>query len=42
MTTNDIKQLTEKDKNACVYTLFLNPKGRVMLDAFVVKPELAG
>jgi len=32
----------EGSDRAALMTAFLNPKGRVMFDAFVVKPKLAG
>ena len=32
----------EGSDRAALMTAFLNPKGRVMFDAFIVKPKLAG
>jgi len=41
--TNDIR-IFDRDgpKRAAISTAFLNPKGKVMMDAIVVKPRLAG
>lgn len=38
MITNDIKQL--KNDRVAMAALFLNPKGRILYDSFVVKSEL--
>jgi folate-binding Fe-S cluster repair protein YgfZ len=38
MITNEIKLLN--DEIVSIYTLFLNPKGRVMFDAILVKSQL--
>ena len=38
--TADVTQLDKVDDHRCVYGLFLNPKGRIFTDAFVIKPYL--
>jgi hypothetical protein len=47
MTTNNIKDLKsfkiddEKEiHRLCIYTLFLNPKGKVITDAFIIRPKV--
>ena len=43
LTTNDMRIFSKEGSDrAALMTAFLNPKGRVMFDAFVVKPKLAG
>ena len=42
LTTQDMR-LFDKDQNrACIFTGFLNVKGRLLFDAMIVKPKLAG
>jgi folate-binding Fe-S cluster repair protein YgfZ len=38
MITNDMKQLN--DDQVAISSLFLNPKGRIMFDAIIVKSKL--
>jgi folate-binding Fe-S cluster repair protein YgfZ len=38
MITNDIREL--KEDKVAMYSIFLNPKGRVMYDSIVVKSHL--
>ena len=37
-----MKVFDESPERAAIYTSFLTVKGKTMLDAFVVKPRLAG
>ncbi len=38
MVTNDMKTL--KDDKVAMFSLFLNPKGRIMFDSIIVKSHL--
>ena len=46
MVTNDLRELGEKKKDGdsyqriALFTLFLQPKGKVLTDAFVFKPRI--
>ena len=40
--TQDMKVFEESEDRAAIYTSFLTVKGKTMLDAFIVKPRLAG
>ena len=40
--TNDLKIFEKSTDRAAIYTSFLTVKGKTMLDAFIVKPRLAG
>jgi folate-binding Fe-S cluster repair protein YgfZ len=46
LTTNNISQLYMNDGNQnpkmALYTLFLDPKGKVVSDAIVVRPQIYG
>jgi folate-binding Fe-S cluster repair protein YgfZ len=36
--TNDLNSLYKTDKNAALYTLFLNVQGRILFDAYIIRP----
>lgn len=40
ITTNDLEVIAGNKKYAALYTAFLNIKGRVVADAFVIKPRV--
>ena len=43
LTTQDMRIFErEEPDRAALYTGFLNVKGKIMFDAFIVKPKLAG
>jgi len=40
MITNDMKLFEKEQERAAIYGLFLNPKGRVLYDAIIIKSQL--
>lgn len=42
LTTNNVMQLYQKKnvEKIAIYTLFLSPKGKVVSDAFIIRPQI--
>lgn len=40
MITNDMKMFEKESDRAAIFGLFLNPKGRVLYDAIIIKSQL--
>jgi len=40
MITNDMKLFDKDEERAAIYGLFLNPKGRILYDAIIIKSQL--